>query len=100
MIAILLAGIDGIVNKIDPVKEGFGPYDKNFLEDESVEKIHFLPRNLAEAIDALEADNEFLKRGNIFSDELLDQWMKVKREEVHSIGTMPHPFEYKMYFSL
>ncbi|MBT8378302.1 MAG: type I glutamate--ammonia ligase [Ignavibacteria bacterium] len=100
MIAIMLAGIDGIVNKIDPVKEGFGPYDKNFLEDDSVDKIHFLPRNLAEAIDALEADHKFLKRGNIFSDELLEQWVKVKREEVHSIGTMPHPFEYKMYFSL
>ena len=100
MIAILLAGIDGIVNKIDPVKEGFGPYDKNFLEDESVEKIHFLPRNLAEAIDALEADNKFLKHGSIFSNELLEQWIKVKREEVHSIGTMPHPFEYKMYFNL
>ena len=100
MIAILLAGIDGIVKKIDPVKEGFGPYDKNFLEDESVKDIHFLPRSLAEAMDALEADNKFLKQGNIFSDELIEQWIKVKREEVHSIGTMPHPFEYKMYFSL
>jgi glutamine synthetase len=100
MIAILLAGIDGIVNKIDPVKEGFGPYDKNFLEDDSIENIHFLPRNLEEAIDTLEADNKFLKQGNIFSDELLEQWVKVKREEVLSIGTMPHPFEYKMYFNL
>ena len=100
MIAILLAGIDGVVKKIDPVKEGFGPYDKNFLEDESVENIHFLPRSLAEAIDALEVDNKFLKHGNIFSDELLEQWIRVKREEVLSIGTMPHPFEYKMYFSL
>ena len=100
MIAMILAGIDGIAKKIDPIKEGFGPYDKNFLEDESVDKIHFLPRSLAEAIDALEVDNKFLKQGNIFSDELLEQWIKVKREEVHSIGTMPHPFEYKMYFSL
>ena len=100
MIAIILAGIDGISKKIDPIKEGFGPYDKNFLEDDSVDKIHFLPRGLAEAMDALEADNKFLKQGNIFSDELLEQWVKVKREEVHSIGTMPHPFEYKMYFSL
>jgi glutamine synthetase len=100
MIAVLLAGIDGVVKKIDPVKEGFGPYDKNFLEDESVDKIHFLPRNLEEAIDALEADNKFLKQGNIFSNELLEQWIKVKREEVLSIGTMPHPFEYKMYFNL
>jgi glutamine synthetase len=59
-----------------------------------------LPRNLAEAIDALEADNDFLRRGNIFTDELLEQWVKVKKEEIHAIGTMPHPFEYKMYFTL
>ena len=51
-------------------------------------------------MDALEADNKFLMQGNIFSDELIEQWIKVKREEVHSIGHMPHPFEYKMYFSL
>ena len=100
MIAILLAGIDGVVKKIDPVKEGFGPYDKNFLEDDSIKNMQFLPRNLEEALDALEADNKFLKQGNIFSDELLEQWIKVKREEILSIGTMPHPFEYKMYFSL
>lgn len=97
--AMLLAGIDGVVNKIDPVKEGFGPYDKNFLE-EDLHKVKMLPRNLTEAIDALEADNDFLKRGNIFNDELLEQWVKVKSEEIHAIGTMPHPFEYKMYFTL
>lgn len=100
LVAMLLAGIDGVVNKIDPVKEGFGPIDKNFLTEDYKDKIHFLPRNLAEALDALEADNDFLKRGGIFTDELLDQWMKIKDEEIHSIGTMPHPFEYKMYFSL
>jgi len=100
MIAILLAGIDGIANKIDPVKEGYGPYDKNFMEDDSIEQMHFLPRNLEEAIDALEADNDFLRKGDIFSDELLEQWVKIKREEVHSISTIPHPFEYKMYFNL
>lgn len=98
--SILLAGIDGVVNKIDPTEEGFGPYDKNFLDDDHIDKIHFLPRNLTEALEALKADNEFLKRGNIFTDELLDQWIKIKNEEIKSIGTMPHPFEYKMYFNL
>jgi glutamine synthetase len=97
--SILLAGIDGLANKIDPVKEGYGPYDKNFLNDNNLDSIHFLPRNLAEALDALEADNDFLRRGNLFSDELLMQWTKIKNEEIHSIGTMPHPFEYKMYFN-
>lgn len=98
--AMLLAGIDGVVNKIDPVKEGFGPYDKNFLDEETRHKIHMLPRNLSEALDALEVDHEFLRRGNIFTDELLDQWVKIKTEEIQAIGTMPHPFEYKMYFNL
>jgi glutamine synthetase len=99
--AMLLAGIDGVVNKIDPIAEGFGPIDKNFLEEDDLRnKIKMLPRNLEEAIDALNADNEFLKRGNIFTDELLDQWIKIKNEEIHSIGTMPHPFEFKMYFTL
>ncbi|OIP58760.1 MAG: type I glutamate--ammonia ligase [Ignavibacteria bacterium CG2_30_36_16] len=100
MVAMLLAGIDGVVNKIDPVKEGFGPYDKNFLEDNLADRIKFLPRNLTEALDALSRDNEFLFRGNIFTQDLLDQWAKIKHDEVNSIGTMPHPFEYKMYFNL
>lgn len=98
--AMLLAGIDGVINKIDPVKEGFGPYDKNFLDDFAKDKIQMLPRNLTEALDAIEVDHQFLRRGNIFTDELLDQWVKVKNEEIQSIGTMPHPFEYKMYFTL
>jgi glutamine synthetase len=98
--AILLAGIDGIANKIDPVKEGYGPCDKNFLNETDKHKVQMLPRNLAEALDALEIDNEFLKRGNIFTDELIYQWIKIKTEEIQAIGTMPHPFEYKMYFTL
>ncbi len=98
--AILLAGIDGVVNKIDPVKEGFGPFDKNILDESMREHIKFLPRNLAEALDALEIDHEFLRRGNIFTDELIEQWVRIKEEEIKSIGTMPHPFEYKMYFTL
>ena len=96
--AMLLAGIDGVVNKIDPVKEGYGPSDKNI--DENTNTIQFLPRNLAEALDALEADNDFLHRGGIFNDELLSQWFSIKEAEIKSIGTMPHPFEYKMYFTL
>jgi glutamine synthetase len=69
------------------------------LNDDHIDAIHFLPRNLAEALDALAADNDFLHRGGLFSDELLQQWANIKNEEIHSIGTMPHPFEYKMYFN-
>lgn len=98
--AMLLAGIDGIKNKIDPEKEGFGPYDIN-IEDKSLKnQIKFLPRNLEESIDALEADNDFLRLEHVFTDELLEQWVKIKTDEINSINTMPHPFEYKMYFTL
>ena len=98
--SMLLAGIDGVLNKIDPVKEGFGPFDRNIQADPEDDKVHFLPRNLAEALDALAEDNEFLKLGNVFSDELLDQWITTKQQEIKSIVTMPHPFEYKLYFNL
>jgi glutamine synthetase len=97
--AMLLAGIDGVVNEIDPVKEGFGPVDRN-VDELAKDHIRFLPRNLAEALDALALDNEFLRREDIFSDELLRQWVKTKEQEIKSIGTMPHPFEYKLYFNL
>ncbi len=98
--AMLMAGIDGIINEIDPVKEGFGPFDTNIFELEKDKRIHFLPRNLDEALDALREDNEFLKRENVFTDDLINQWIKLKEEEIRAIATMPHPFEYKMYFSL
>ncbi len=98
--AMLLAGIDGVLNKIDPVKEGFGPFDKNIFDESMKDKIHFLPRNLSESLDALAEDNKFLKRNNIFTDELLAQWVTLKEVEIKSIGTMPHPFEYKLYFNL
>lgn len=97
--AMILAGIDGVVNDIDPEAEGFGPLDQNITE-ETKHKYKFLPRNLGEALDALKADNEFLKRNGIFSDDLIQQWIKIKEEEIKSIAAMPHPFEYKLYFTL
>lgn len=98
--AMLMAGIDGIINKIDPVKDGFGPFDKNISDHEKHEKVDFLPRNLEESLDALEQDSEFLRRDNVFSEELIKQWIEIKHKEINSINTMPHPFEYKMYFTL
>jgi glutamine synthetase len=98
--AMLLAGIDGVTRKVDPVKEGFGPFDRNISDDTARDHVQFLPRNLAEALDALTLDHEFLFRGNIFTRELLDQWVRIKNQEIKSISTMPHPFEYKLYFNL
>jgi glutamine synthetase len=98
--AMLLAGIDGVVRKIDPMKEGFGPFDRSLSEESADDRIQFLPRNLDEALDALAADHDFLMRGGLFTDELLQQWITVKKRETKSIATMPHPYEYKMYFNL
>ncbi len=98
--AILLAGIDGVVNKIDPEVEGFGPSETLDMSERNKERLRFLPRNLDEALDALELDNEFLKRGGVFTDQLINQWIKLKHEDIAAIGTMPHPFEFKMYFNL
>ncbi|MDH7516088.1 MAG: type I glutamate--ammonia ligase [Bacteroidota bacterium] len=94
--AMLMAGIDGIVNRIDPEEAGFGPMDGDLAEQSG---LTFLPRNLAEALDALETDHEFLRRGDVFPESLIRQWIDVKRKEVHAIATMPHPFEYKQYFT-
>ena len=98
--AIILAGIDGVVKKIDPEKEGYGPSETIDMSDRNKERLHFLPRNLDEALDALELDNEFLKLGGVFTDQLINQWIKLKHDDIAAIGTMPHPFEFKMYFNL
>ncbi len=99
-VAMLLAGIDGVINKIDPVNIRLESFDKNIQDESEFEKIQFLPKSLTESISALKNDNDFLFKGNIFTEELLDQWVRVKNEEVKSIATMPHPYEYKMYFTL
>ena len=98
--AILLAGIDGIVNKIDPLKEHYGPHEKNIIDYSMKDSIHYIPRNLEESLDSLYSDNEYLKRDNIFTNELIAHWEDIKQQEINSINTMPHPFEYKMYFNL
>jgi glutamine synthetase len=89
-----------VLNKIDPVREGYGPFDRNIVDASSLGHIHYLPRTLDNALDALSADQQFLKRGGIFTTELIEQWMSLKEKEIRSIGTMPHPFEYKLYFNL
>ena len=98
--AMLMAGVDGIIHRIDPRAEGFGPFDTNIFSDELKDKISFLPRSLDDALEALERDNEFLLQGGVFTRPLLEQWVRAKREEVMEIATMPNPFEYKLYFDL
>ena len=94
--AILLAGLDGIVNEIDPTAAGFPPEDAPSPDAKGMSK--FLPRSLAGALDALEEDHQFLMRDNVFPEALIRRWLEIKRGEIHSINRRPHPYEFTMYF--
>ncbi len=100
--AILMAGLDGIKNKIDPHANGWGPYDMNLyhLSDEEKAKLHHLPTSLNEALDALEADNEYLTAGGVFPKELITNFIKTKREECRQLAAIPHPAEFDKYYNL
>jgi glutamine synthetase len=100
--AILMAGIDGIINKIDPEKNGWGPFDYNLynISAEEQKKLTALPSSLGEALDALEADNEYLTRGGVFPKKLLETWIARKRAELEKINKIPHPVEFAHYFDL
>ena len=100
--AILMAGLDGIQKKIDPHKEGFGPYDFNLynLSPEEQGRIKQLPRTLDEALDALSADHGFLTAGGVFPEKLIEIWIDKKRRDVSRFNQLPHPVEFDMYYDL
>jgi len=96
--ALLLAGLDGILNEIDPVERGWGPADGRDCDKET--EYALLPRDLNEALEALERDHDFLLRGGVFSEELVEQWIALKWGEVKSMASIPNPNEYSLYFDL
>ncbi len=100
--AILMAGLDGIKNKIDPHANGWGPYDFNLfdLPEEEKAKIDSLPRSLDDALDALEKDHEYLTAGGVFPERLIKQWIAKKRAELKKINRIPNPAEFEAYYSL
>ena len=100
--AILMAGLDGIQKKTDPSKEGFGPYDFNLynLPPAEQRKLTHLPRSLDEALDALESDYEFLTKGGVFPEKLIEVWIEKKRLESARYNQLPHPAEFDMYYDL
>jgi glutamine synthetase len=103
MSAMLLAGIDGIRRKIDPVQAGFGPFDMNVtaMPQEQRDKIVSLPTSLKEALDALDADHEFLLQGGIFSEEFIRVWIDYKMEhEYNEVRNRPHPYEMSLYYDV
>jgi len=100
--AILMAGIDGVKNKIDPHASGWGPYDVNLyhLPEEEKAKLQGLPTSLSEALDALEADHDYLTAGGVFPESLIKSFIASKREECKQLSAIPHPAEFDRYFNL
>ncbi len=97
--AMLLAGLDGIQNKIDPGQ----PLDKDIYElgPEELKDVPSVPGSLEKALDALEADHEFLLKGDVFTQDAIDVWLSYKRKrEVDPVRLRPHPYEFMLYFDI
>jgi glutamine synthetase len=95
--AMMLAGIDGVLNKIDPGE----PLDKDIydLAPEELKNVPSTPGSLEEALHALERDHDFLLRGDVFTNEVIDVWISYKMEkEVKPMALRPHPFEFGLYY--
>ena len=97
--AMLMAGLDGIENKIDPGE----PLDKNIyaLSPEEASSIPSMPGSLEEACDCLEEDHDFLLKGDVFTTDTIANWIEYKREEeCAAVRLRPHPHEFELYFDI
>ena len=97
--AMLMAGLDGIENKIDPGE----PLDKDIYElgPEELAGVPSVPGSLEDALDALESDYEYLLKGDVFTQDVIDMWLRYKRtNEVDAMRLRPHPYEFALYFDI
>ena len=96
--AMLMAGLDGIQNKIDPGEA----MDKNLydLPPEEASQIPQVCGSLEEALNSLAADHEYLLKGNVFSKDLIEAYIDLKKQDVDRIRMAPHPLEFELYYSL
>jgi glutamine synthetase len=96
--ALLMAGLDGIQNKIDPGE----PMDKNLYElpPEEMVKVPQVPGSLSDAITCLEKDHEFLLKGDVFTRDFIDTWISAKRKEADALRLRPHPYEFFLYYDV
>ena len=95
--AMLMAGLDGVQNKIDPGNA----MDQNLydLPKDELAKVPTVCRSLREALESLRADHAYLIQGDVFSVDMIEAYIDLKMEEVLAYETMPHPIEYQMYYS-
>ncbi len=96
--ALMMAGLDGIKNQIDPG----GPSDKDLydLPPEEEKGIPTVCHSLDQALDALDADRDFLKAGGVMTDDFIDAYIKLKMKEVSAFRAATHPLEYQMYYAI
>ena len=96
--AQMMAGLDGILNHIEPP----APVDKDLYElpPEEHASIKQVPSSLGEALDALEEDNDFLTAGNVFTPDLIETWIDLKRDEIDQARLAPTPLEYELYYHI
>jgi len=97
--AMLMAGLDGIQNRIDPGE----PLDKDIydLPPEELANVPSLPGSLDESLQALENDHEFLLKGDVFTTSMIERWISYKREkEIQPLRMRPHPLEFSMYYDV
>ena len=96
--ALLMAGLDGIKNKIEPGE----PLDKNIYElpPEELKKVPNVAGSLAEALDCLVKDHDFLLQGDVFTEDFLDMWISTKRKEHDALRLRPHPYEFFLYYDV
>ena len=94
--ALLMAGLDGVLNKIDPGE----PMDKNLydLPPEEHARIPQMPGSLDEALAHLEADQDFLLKGDVFTKDFLAMWVEHKKKESDAVRLRPHPYEFFLYY--
>ena len=95
--AMLMAGLDGIKNKIHPGES----FDKDLYElpPEEVKSIPTVCGSLREAMESLDKDRKFLTQGGVFTDDQIDAYIALKFEEIHNFEHTPHPIEFDMYYS-
>ena len=96
--AILLAGLDGIINRIEPA----APIDKDLYElpPEEHRNVKQVPGSLEKVLEALESDNEWLLAGDVFTEDLLNTWINLKTAEINAIRQRPHPHEFELYYHI
>ena len=97
--AQLMAGLDGIKNRIEPLE----PIDKDLYElpPEEAKNIPQVPNSLLDSLDALAADHAFLTKGGVFTEELIETWINYKIEnEIKPMAQRPHPFEFELYYGV